>query len=310
MNDSPHTATTVSVVIPVYNRRNMIANAVDSVLSQEVPDGWDMEIVIVDDGSDDGTVERARESARADARVSVVTIDHCGMPGAVRNRGVESSFGELLAFLDSDDRWLPGKLRRQLALHSGKPDARADIIGSTGERASGVTAVRLSHTRERWIRDGIEVSQRGLRHRRRGDIFYDALEKCIIGPSTAMIERDLFLALGGFREDLEVAEDYEFWLRALCRTAPDYIDEPLVEKRAGEWDQLSSRYGQIEGFRIAALRDLVRSASIYTYRGEEDQRYAEQVLSRKLRIFAAGARKRGRTDEAARLTIEANSYEQ
>ena len=72
-----------------------------------------------------------------------------------------------------------------------------------------------------------------------------------------MISRDLYHRLGGFREDLKVAEDYEFWLRALCHTDVTYVERPLTEKRAGAWPQLSETYGQIEGFRITALRNLV-----------------------------------------------------
>lgn len=275
----------VSVIIPVWNRREQIRGAVDSVLHQELPRGWSRELIVVDDGSDDGTADVLDEYR---SQIRVVRIPHTGFPGAVRNRGVEYAAGETVAFLDSDDRWLPGKLLRQLPLHE----------------ASGT---RISHTRERWVRDGTSVSQAGQRHRRRGDIYADALRKCIVGPSTVMIDRTLYHDRGGFREDLEVAEDYEFWLRILRDTPVEYIDEPLTEKRAGDWDQLSTRHNHIEGFRIRALRDLLRSGALVD--GGMREAAARRELARKLRIYAAGARRRGRAREADDLVAEAVTWE-
>lgn len=280
--------TTVSVVIPVYNRVDLIDDAIRSVAEQELPAGYDLEVIVVDDGSTDGTDAQIRQWADRDSRVRYLGIGHLGTPGGVRNYGVANARGKLLAFLDSDDRWYPGKVISQVPLH-----------------ASGA---RLSHTRERWIRDGREVSQAGQRHQREGDLFQDALTKCIIGPSTVMIDRDIFTELGGFRGDLEVAEDYEFWLRVLCHHPVAYVDEPLTEKRAGGWEQLSERYGQIEGFRIAALGDLVDSAYIRRFRSLEDHYLAVHELVRKMRVYAQGARKRGREAEATDLERRAIRY--
>jgi glycosyltransferase involved in cell wall biosynthesis len=282
-------ATTVSVVIPVYNRETMIGAALESVLAQTVPSGYRMEVIVVDDGSTDGTAARIVEHAGRDARVRTVTISHVGYPGAVRNRGVEGATGGIIAFLDSDDRWLPGKLTEQLPVH-------------------GAAGTDLSHTRERWVRNGRIVSQARQRHAREGDIFSDALHKCIIGPSTVMIATDLYQRLGGFREDLEIAEDYEFWLRALCHSGVSFADRPLTEKRAGEWPQLSEKYGQIEGFRITALRDLVDGNYFLHNRSPAAQREAQQVLATKMEIYAHGARKRNRLAESAQLEQAAEKY--
>lgn len=277
-------ALALSVILPVYNRRDMVMDAVHSVLDQELPPGIELELIVVDDGSSDGTRELVAAHAAGESRMRLLALPHCGMPGAVRNRGVEAARAELIALLDSDDRWLPLKLQQQLPLHT----------------APAAAPVRISHTRERWMRAGREVSQRRLRHRRRGDLFPDALRKCIIGPSTVMMERNLYLERGGFREDLEIAEDYEFWLRITLDQPVAYLDSPLTEKRAGDWDQLSSRYPQIEGFRIAALRPLVQAGRLQPREHE-----ARAELARKLRIHAAGARRRGRVEEARGLEREA-----
>ena len=207
------------------------------------------------------------------------------MPGEVRNRGVEAASGKYLAFLDSDDLFTPEKLARQhAALEAG--DAR------------------LFHTRELWLRNGRTVSQAGQTHSREGDIFSDALKKCIIGPSTVMMEAELFRETGGFDETLEIAEDYEYWLRLTSRYAVGYIDEPLTVKRAGNWYQLSEKYGQIEIFRIRALKDLVDRGFFPQERMVE----ARAELSRKCRIYATGCRKRGKVGEAAEYERYAVRY--
>jgi glycosyltransferase involved in cell wall biosynthesis len=197
------------------------------------------------------------------------------MPGAARNVGAKAASGQLLAFLDSDDLWAADKLRLQIDLHAG-------------------TSVEISHTRELWLRDGRTISQKSQKHRREGYVFADAVVKCTIGPSTAMIDRQLFLDSGGFREDLDFAEDYEFWLRLVWNRQVAYVDEPLTVKRAGHADQLSARYGEMERIRLEALRELIEAE---TFAGEAATLAVEELV-RKCRIYAAGARKHGRSGEA------------
>ena len=281
----------LSVIIPVYNRETLVARAVRSVINQDLPPGWTMELLVVDDGSTDGTAAvlwdmqdryRGMQSRWSGARTLIVlTRERGGTPGGARNFGVLHSRGRLLAFLDSDDEWLPGKLLRQIPLHE--------------------EGARLSHTRERWMRGDREVSQAGrrfTRYRRAGDILEDALEKCIIGPSTVMIARELWEATGGFRPDMEIAEDYEYWLRLVTLTPVGYVDEPLTVKHAGHGDQLSEKYGQIEPFRLEGLRALVEEQWFARHRDETAQALAERELARKALIHAGGARKRGRLQEA------------
>lgn len=270
----------VSVVIPTYQRKELLRAAVDSVLAQTFQA---IELIVVDDCSTDGSAEYLEALGRRERRVRPLLLDrHIGLPGAVRNRGIEEATGALVAFLDSDDRWLPEKLSLQVPLH----------------RKDGF---RLTHTRERWLRKGREVSQKGQTHRRRGDIFEDALVKCTIGPSTAMVDRGLLEEVGGFDEELEVAEDYELWLRITARERVGYLDLPLTEKHAGHGDQLSEKYGQIEGFRIEALRRVIARGVLEGSRAPA----ARRELARKLLIYAAGARKRGRSEEASLLEREA-----
>ncbi|MBI9104110.1 MAG: glycosyltransferase family 2 protein [Spirochaetales bacterium] len=281
----------VSVLVPVYNRADLVLQALNSVLSQEYEK---FEILIVDDGSDDGTppvLEDFKSQAsrlRPEIGVKIIRQSHSGMAGQARNRGVAEAEGEWLAFLDSDDLWLPEKLSRQVA----------DILSHPG--------CRISHTREVWRRGEKVVSQKGQKHRRAGDIFTPALEKCIIGPSTVMMEAALYRETGGFHEALEIAEDYEYWLRITARYSVCYLEEPLTIKRAGDWDQLSEKYGQIEIFRIKGLEHVIKEGLIPDERLSE----AAAVLSRKCRIYAAGCLKRGKIEEANRYQAKADRFYQ
>ena len=308
----------VSAIVPVYNRPRLVREAVESILAQTFQD---FEVIVVDDGSTDdtpfsldricgpgGSDERADGPAGSPAggsagprsprgsgggsepRLRVRRIEHDGHPGAVRNRGAEWARGRYLAFLDADDLWQPRKLERQIGLHG---------------------AAALSHTRELWLRNGKEVSQRKQKHAREGWLFPDALRKCIIGPSTVMVSREVFEAAGGFREDLEIAEDYELWLRLTAGRQVAYLDEALTVKRAGHGDQLSKQYDYIEPFRIRALRDLVERGAFDGIRppgGPSPAALARAELARKCRIHAQGCEKRGRLREAEAYRREAALY--
>ena len=260
----------VSVIIPTHDRLALLMEAIGSVRAQRYSP---IELIVVDDGSTDGTWERLN----AESGIRRLRIDHTGRPGAVRNAGVAIATGEYVAFLDSDDLWMPDKLARQMEL----------LRDSNG--------VPIVHSRELWLRDGRPVSQAGQRHRRAGWLFADAVRKCIIGPSTVVLHRAVLREVGGFREDLEIAEDYELWLRVTARFPVAYCDRPLVTKRAGHGDQLSERHGQIERFRIDALAPLVAA----DHWAEPERSIARRELARKCLIHAAGARKRGRDAEAA-----------
>ena len=215
------------------------------------------------------------------------------MAGAVRNRGVAASEGNWVAFLDSDDVWQPEKLALQRDCIKADPD------------------LRLIHTRETWLREDRIISQKKQRHRREGDVFPDALTKCMIGPSTVIMRRDLWEECGGFREDLEIAEDYELWLRITAGEPVGYVDKPLITKRAGGWEQLSLKYGQIEKFRLKGLGDLVESGWFRSGGIPKSREIlAAKEYARKCHIYALGCEKRGRREEAVFWHRKGDLYEQ
>ena len=268
----------VSVIIPTHNRRDLVCEAVASVLRQR---NASAEVIVVDDGSTDDT-------RRALAPLgSAIRYAHQPTRGvaAARNHGVRLAGGTWLAFLDSDDLWQPDKLVRQLAYHAERPTLRA------------------SQTGEIWIRDGVRVN--ACRHHRKpdGDIFAPSVARCVVSPSAVMLRRDLFDALGGFDESLPVCEDYELWLRLGARESVGLLDEPLVIKRGGHADQLSRRYWGMDRFRIAALAKVLAADDLSPQR----RAIAIETLRRKCAILAAGARRRGRQDEAERYVALARA---
>lgn len=267
----------ISVIIPCYNRTSLLKEAVISVFKQSFTS---FELIIVDDCSEENI-----EKAIAELQDETVFLPplrfislkkHSGMPGYVRNRGVEVANGEFVAFLDSDDLWENDKLEKQIAV----------LLERKGS---------FCHTREKWVRQGKIISQSSQKHKREGDIFEDALWKCIIGPSTVMMKKLLFEKYGGFWEDIEVAEDYELWLRITSENSVLYIDEPLTIKRAGDWEQLSEKYGQIEIFRIKAIKNLLEKRFFSSM--AEKETLAKDIFAKKCAIYATGCRKRGKCEE-------------
>jgi glycosyltransferase involved in cell wall biosynthesis len=264
----------LTIIIPTYNRLRFLKSAINSVFCQTYRQ---FQLIVADDGSIDGTKDYVQNLNNPE-NLRYLRLPHCGLPGKVRNAGARLANGRFLAFLDSDDLWKPEKLARQIAFFEEHPE------------------FRICHTREIWQRGEEIVSQAGQKHGRSGFIFTDALKKCIIGPSTVMMRRELFEEFRGFREDLEITEDYELWLRITAKYPVGYIDEPLVIKRGGHADQLSEKYGQIEVFRIKALLVNLESG---TFVGGQRELAARELV-RKCRIYARGCDKRGKVEEARR----------
>jgi glycosyltransferase involved in cell wall biosynthesis len=255
----------ISVVIPTHNRKKLLARALDSVRSQTRKAG---EIVVVDDGSTDGTARFVQESC---PEVRLLRQDNRGV-SAARNAGIRAAEGDLIAFLDSDDEWLPFKLERQLQVMEESP------------------GVPLCHTNEIWIRNGRRVNPMRKHQKFGGFIFEKALASCVISPSSVLVDRRLFDAVGLFDESLPACEDYDLWLRVCARFPVLFVDEPLIVKHGGHEDQLSRRHWGMDRFRIRALRKILEEPDLHDGHREA----AEAMLARKLEIFGRGALKRGR----------------
>jgi len=262
--------TEIAVIIPVYNRANILPRAVESVLSQTYRP---IELVVVDDGSDEEAgIARQRIEG---AGFRWLSLNRNLGVGAARNAGVKVTSSEWIAFLDSDDVWHPAKLERQLGWHKRNPE------------------VRISQTRENWVRSGAPVTKPIHWEPAEGEMVSSSRRRCMIGPSCVMIRRDLWEETGGFDERFRVCEDFELWLRITSSNRVGLVGgDPLVTKFGGHQDQLSLTTPALDRHRIVALLEFLRSGDI----SREDRADIILVIKEKAMIVAKGAGKRGERD--------------
>lgn len=258
----------VSVILPTHNRWPILRDAIESVLCQSYRG---FELIVVDDGSEDGTAEHLRRYSSA---LRLFSQPRRGV-AAARNIGVRCSSGRYLAFLDSDDLWLLRKLETQVAFMEPRPE------------------VEICQTEEIWTRHGVRVNPKRRHRKPSGDIFRASLDLCLVSPSAAMMTRKLFDRIGGFDDDFAVCEDYDLWLRVAVDTPVHLIPEALVVKRGGHPDQLSRSTWGLDRFRVLAIKKLLDGG----LRGHK-RIWAIETLARKVTILAQGARRRGKEYEA------------
>ena len=268
----PSPATPVSVIIPTHNRAGFLAQAIDSVLAQTYAN---FELIVVDDGSTDETPSLLASYGRG---LISLRQENRG-PAAARNAGIRAARYPLLAFLDSDDRFVKNKLALQVAAMEAQPE------------------LLISHTQEIWFRNGQHLNQKKRHAKAGGDIFARSLELCVVGMSTVMARRELFDLVGLFDESFPCCEDYELWLRASCRHPFLLVDEPLTVKHGGRPDQVSVRYQTgMDRFRIQALEKLLSSSPL----SSDQTRLAREELIRKAVMYGNGCLKHGRHEEGQR----------
>lgn len=201
----------VSVIIPTYNRAELLAQALESVSAQTFQD---YEIIVVDDGSEDETRQAIEETGIA---VKYVRIEHSGLAAVARNKGIEIAQGQYIAFLDSDDQWLPEKLARQVQVLENNPNA--------GLVCSNTFVSDEGHVNAEKRKPLLDIGQ-GVS----GRVFDALLKNNFIATSTVVIRREILETVGRFDEstNLHYSEDYDLWLRVAEQTEIAYLDEPLV----------------------------------------------------------------------------------
>lgn len=267
----------VSVVIPTYNRAAILPRTLRSVLAQTERD---IEVLVVDDGSTDGTDELV--AGYADPRVRYLPQPRNAGVGAARNRGLREARGEFIAFLDDDDEWLPTKLSRQLACFAHAPDNVGLVYSGVEDHdgAGGVVVRTPTH---------------------RGWVYQDLLLTNVLhgGGSNVMIRRCAVAAAGLFDEDLAAIEDYDYWVRIARFFAVDFVAEPLVryhdarEAVRRSVDTLANRAARTAFFaryetelRRAGLRHLflTESARRHLHQDPVDRRGARRLTMRALQM--------------------------
>ena len=245
--------------------------AIQSVI-QQTEKCW--ELLLVDDGSTDGTQELL-EPFFEEPRIKVIRLkDNRGVSFA-RNRAIEQSQGSWLSFIDSDDEWLPEKLEKQF-----------DALRAH-EEASWV------HGEEIWIRNGVRVNPMKKHQKMGGDIYFSCLKLCCVSPSTVMIKKEVLKEVGLFREDFPVCEDYDLWLKIATKYPILFIQDFLIKKYGGHEDQLSRRYRAMDYWRVIAMEDRLKSGRL----NQEQRRQTVEEIHKKASVLLKGYRKHGNLEK-------------
>ena len=217
----------VSVVLPTRNRAPLVRRAIASVLAQTFSDS---ELIVVDDGSTDNTVEVVRSFT--DPRLQLLRLTDCGSPGRARNEGVGVSRGALVAFLDSDDEWLPSKLERQVACL--RHDSRVALVYCRDQRVDDQTGRKAPVSRSL----------------PEGDVFTALVRGWNPALSGVVVKRSVLLAVGGFDPALPAFNDHDLLLR-IAQTGGSFaaVADALVIKHDYGGPQISTTPQRLlEGF--------------------------------------------------------------
>jgi len=218
----------ITVIIPTYNRENLLDRTIQSVLNQTVQAD---EIIIIDDGSLDNTHELVHNYKQ----IKYIYQENKGVSNA-RNHGIQVSSNSWICFLDSDDMWEEDKLEKQIAFHIQNPH------------------ILFSNTDELWIFNNKIIKQKKHQLKPSGYCFEENIANTLIGASTVMIHKSIFEDIGYFDENLIACEDYDLWLRILYKYELGLINEKLIQKIAGHENQLSFSTKMMDEYRIKALQ--------------------------------------------------------
>ena len=278
----------VSVVIPTYNRAGILGRAIQSALSQTYPD---VQVVVADDGSVDNTAEVAKQFG---SRVSYVRQANAGV-SAARNFGLRHARGEFIAFLDSDDSWLPWKIEAQVAALRRNPGAGlvwTDMSAVDGEDRiieprylrrmySAYTAVDVERTLSSnttlgrliaGMPDDVAASKV-----REGNISQAILLGNLLHTSTVLFRRSCCELTGGFDESFaRTGEDYEFYIRLSSSSRAIFIDAPSTIYRIGAGDQLTNPSMMLE-----IARNNLRAIEKWIPRSNAGIRLSRRVVRRR-----------------------------
>ena len=254
----------ISVVIPTLNRINTLQRALDSVINQTYKPA---EIIVVDNGSSDGTLKFLREQY---PKITILTENKIGVSSA-RNKGIKTSINQWIALLDSDDAWHPRKLEIQTSMLD-----------------SALKEYNLIHTDEVWFRNNKHINQMKKHKKQGGYIFERCLSLCCISPSSVLFKKNILDKVGLFDESLPVCEDYDMWLKICSSEEVLFAQDKLTYKYGGHKDQLSKSYWGMDRFRIKSIENIIKNFDL-TYK---QKKQAKKELIKKLKIIINGAFKR------------------
>lgn len=255
-----------SVLIPAFNRQEMLRSAIDSVLFQTFSD---YEIIVIDDGSTDGTEILAEHYG---SRIKYLRQENSGVSSA-RNAGIIKSCAPYIALLDSDDTWHPAKLREHREYIAANP------------------LTLIHQTEDIWYRNGRRVNPMKKHLKPEGELFRASLELCMISPSSVVISRELFDRYGLFDEELPVCEDYDLWLRITPFENVGLIRKKLITRFSGHGGQLSASHHPLDRFRLYSILKLIEDSG--SSLSVSDLQAAVESARKRMDILLTGAEKRG-----------------
>ncbi|MDD5680055.1 MAG: glycosyltransferase [Candidatus Omnitrophica bacterium] len=251
----------ISVIIPTYNRANYICNAIDSVLAQTYKD---FEIIVVDDGSTDNTKEILRQY---DDKIRYFYQDNRGV-SVSRNKGMREANGEYVAFLDSDDIWMPNKLERQISYMDSNPDIGLTYsfarYYSKDENYEKIRPKSIAIT----IKDMIETD-------------------AVLPTSTVMLRKKCLDCVGFFDESMFGMEDFDFWFRVAERFPINFISDIMVHVRSFDVNLSNQNEKMWSGY-IAVYNKLIQK-----YKNVYDLRYMIRRLANRHYLLGAYLYKNG-----------------
>ena len=259
----------VTVILPTWNRAKWLRTSIESVLSQTF---HDFELIVVDDSSTDSTGKILESYSR---KIRTILLHENLGVSAARNTAIVQSDSKWIAFLDSDDYWHAEKLEKQIKQTKLFPE------------------YKIHFTDEIWIRNGIRVNPKNKHLKKEGWIFKPSLALCLMAPSTVMIKRVLLERHGMFDEDLPVCEDYDLWLRLTAYYPVLLLNEKLMTRHGGHYDQLSKKLWGIDRFRVQSLQKILSHENLRP----EDRTAAIRMLRKKCEILIKGFRNRGNMKE-------------
>ena len=254
----------ISVVIPVYNRPDLLNRALSSVSKQTTQAD---EVLVVDDGSSSSP---DLSDFHEDLEIHCLRREKNLGVSAARNWGIQQARGKWIALLDSDDEWEPEKLEKQMRYIDQNPQLLA------------------IHTLEKWIRRGNEVIPPAYLDKSNNRLWERSLKNCLICPSSVLLHRTVFESVGWFDESLPVCEDYDFWLRLLLNHPVGLTEEKLVRKHGGHSDQISTTTWGMDRFRIKALEKILKRSDLT----DQQRKQALDVMVEKCSILEQGSIKR------------------
>ena len=269
----------VSVIIPLYNGRVWLERAIASAQAQLYPPAL-LQIVVVDDGSSDGSAELADQLSLADPRILVLRQANAG-PAAARNTAIEASNGELIAFLDCDDTWEPSKLARQVQMLLADPKLGVIHCGTRFVDAAGQPVndwVRRSRTEH-------------------GEVLLEYFCDFFLITSALLVPRRCLDAVGLFDPSLRIGEDHELFLRLLNRYPLGCVDKQLLNRTIRP-DSLSRQDFDLDAHNDLMIMDRFRWAEpdfAQANRVRIANRYADYLYNYGYDLLKHGQSERART---------------